>query len=211
MHANDRSVAEAVGVRQHLPGTRRAQIVQAAAELFTAKGYHGASMDDIGKRVGMLKGSLYAHVSRKEELLLEIASTAAREFAAAVTPVVHGEAPAGDKLRCALREHLRTARDLGPIASAFATEARHLDGQPSVWIAESQRRYERLWQRIFEQGVQAGSFRPSLDPVLAVDLALAALAWIQPRLCDPALDTDQLAADLCALLLKGLLPEHVAR
>ena len=200
MYANDRSVAEE---ERGLPGSRRAQIVRAAAELFAAKGYHGASMDDIGKRVGMLKGSLYAHISRKEEILLEIASTAAREFSAALGPVVRAEAPAAEMLHWALREHLRAARELGALALVFAGETRHLDGQPAAWIAESQRRYERLWRGIFEQGVQAGAFRQTLDPVLATDLALAALTWIQPRLRDPTVDIDQLATDLCALLLEG--------
>jgi len=203
MYANDRSVAEGEGSQRYLPGTRRDQIIRAAAALFSAKGYHGASMDDIGKHVGMLKGSLYAHVSRKEEILLEIASTAARAFAAAVGTAVHGEAPAGEMLYRAVREHLRTARDLGPLASVFATESRHLDGQPAVWIDESRRRYERLWQRIFEQGVQRGAFRPSLDPALATDLVLGALAGVQPRLSDPTVDLDQLAIDLCTLLVEG--------
>jgi TetR/AcrR family transcriptional regulator, cholesterol catabolism regulator len=45
-------------------------ILQAAAELFRERGFHGASVQDIAARVGMRKGNLYNYVSSKEELLL---------------------------------------------------------------------------------------------------------------------------------------------
>ncbi len=111
-------------------GTRREQIVAAAAELFSVQGYHATTMDDIGKRVGLLKGSLYAHVANKEELLLEIVSTAARCFTTALQPVACGTESAPLKLRLALRAHLHTAWDLGPLARVFLTEAQHLQRAP---------------------------------------------------------------------------------
>src|SRR5947209_3285787 len=84
-------------------GARREQIVEEAATLFSVKGYHGTSMQDIAERVGLLKGSLYAHVANKEEVLLEIVSTASRHFMAAVEPAARGEEPAPERLRLALR------------------------------------------------------------------------------------------------------------
>ena len=79
MKANERLVAE-FNDGAPVVGARRQQIMDAAAELFSVRGYHGTSMQDIGQRVGLLKGSLYAHVATKEELLLEIVSAAAPAF-----------------------------------------------------------------------------------------------------------------------------------
>ncbi len=48
------------------------KIIQAALELFVRKGYHGTSVTDIVKKVGLTKGSLYGHFKSKAELLLRI-------------------------------------------------------------------------------------------------------------------------------------------
>lgn len=52
--------------------TSRSQIVDAARELMRAKGYAATSMKDVADRVGLLKGSLYAHFPSKEALVPEI-------------------------------------------------------------------------------------------------------------------------------------------
>jgi AcrR family transcriptional regulator len=185
-------------------GTRREQIVAAAAELFSARGYHATSMQDIGQRVGLLKGSLYAHVANKEELLLEILSTAARRFTAALQPVVGSAEPPPVKLRLALRAHLRTTWELGPLARVFLLEARHLQEEPAAWIGEARERYEALWQRIFADGATDGSFRRDLDIRLVVSLVLAAANWTPPEgvLGEPEA-VSAFADRLCDLLLDG--------
>lgn len=50
----------------------REDILEAAAQIFRQKGFHGASMSDIAKAVNLQKASLYHHVSSKQEILLEI-------------------------------------------------------------------------------------------------------------------------------------------
>jgi AcrR family transcriptional regulator len=185
--------------------SRRDQIVAAAAALFSVYGYHGTSMEDIGKRVGMLKGSLYAHVANKEELLLEIVSTASRRFTAALQPIARGDEPAPIKLRLALRAHLRTAFEIGPLAQVFLLEARHLEKEPARWIGEARERYEALWRQIVEQGMADGAFRAEIDARLAVSLALAAANWTTPQTPprEPA-EADAFADRLAELLLDGL-------
>lgn len=48
----------------------KSELVSIAADLFRQKGYSGTSIDDIAKKVGLTKGSLYHHFSGKEELAL---------------------------------------------------------------------------------------------------------------------------------------------
>src|SRR5438874_2543096 len=50
----------------------RSDIVDAAAKVFGAHGYERATLDEIASIVGMQKGSLYYHISSKEELLFSI-------------------------------------------------------------------------------------------------------------------------------------------
>ncbi|MDN5725691.1 MAG: TetR/AcrR family transcriptional regulator [Propionibacteriales bacterium] len=51
---------------------RRSQLVDAAAEVFTSKGFHAAAMDDIAEAAGVSKPVLYQHFSSKLELYVDL-------------------------------------------------------------------------------------------------------------------------------------------
>ncbi len=51
---------------------REALILQAAEEVLQEKGYYDTSMDEIAARVGIAKGTIYAHFPGKEELVVAI-------------------------------------------------------------------------------------------------------------------------------------------
>lgn len=53
-------------------GARRLEILDAAAGLFAARGFHGVSIEDIGGAVGTTGPALYRHFSGKEALLAEM-------------------------------------------------------------------------------------------------------------------------------------------
>jgi AcrR family transcriptional regulator len=52
--------------------TRREQILDAAAELFARRGFHGVSIDDIGAAVGISGPALYRHFRSKDAMLGEM-------------------------------------------------------------------------------------------------------------------------------------------
>jgi AcrR family transcriptional regulator len=51
---------------------RRAQLLDAAAEVFVAAGYHSAAMDEIAERAGVSKPVLYQHFPSKLDLYLNV-------------------------------------------------------------------------------------------------------------------------------------------
>lgn len=51
---------------------RRAEVVDAAARVFSERGYHGASTQDIADRLGMRQASLYYYFASKEAALEEV-------------------------------------------------------------------------------------------------------------------------------------------
>jgi AcrR family transcriptional regulator len=63
---------------------RRAQLLDAAKEVFVQRGYHAAAMDEIAERAGVSKPVLYQHFPGKLELYLALLDTSIDEFDAQV-------------------------------------------------------------------------------------------------------------------------------
>jgi AcrR family transcriptional regulator len=59
--------------RRALPSeARRAAILAAALEEFTARGYEGARLDDVARRAGIAKGTIYLYFTDKEALFQDL-------------------------------------------------------------------------------------------------------------------------------------------
>ena len=56
--------------------------------LFGKQGYSGTSVRDLATEVGVLPGSLYAHIQSKEALLVEIVADGIHRFITAVEPML---------------------------------------------------------------------------------------------------------------------------
>ena len=70
---------------QRLPRReRRAQLLDAAREVFVASGYHAAAMDDIAEAAGVSKPVLYQHFPGKLELYLALLDASSDALIAAV-------------------------------------------------------------------------------------------------------------------------------
>ncbi len=50
----------------------RQTLVEAAAEVFAKKGFHGASLEEIGEVAGFSRGAIYSNFGSKEELLFGV-------------------------------------------------------------------------------------------------------------------------------------------
>jgi AcrR family transcriptional regulator len=73
------------GDRQRPGATAREEILDAAAELFTSRGYAATSTRTIAEAVGIRQASLYYHFASKEEVLAEILAGTVRPSLAHAT------------------------------------------------------------------------------------------------------------------------------
>src|SRR5213080_880881 len=77
---------------------RRAAIIEAALDEFTARGFAATRLDDIAKRAGVAKGTIYLHFKDKESMFEELIRTA-------IVPLVsrmHAPPPTGGSVRDAV-------------------------------------------------------------------------------------------------------------
>ncbi len=182
--------------------TRRSELTREAAKLFAQKGYHGTSIGDIAEALGVQKGSLYAHIASKEDLLYETMREGAAAFHAALDAVPE-DAPATEKIRLALRGHLRVVADQLDVATVFVQEWRYLEGERRDEIVAERRRYEERIRDLFREGRELSELRADLDDASAALLLLSAANWAYTWL-RPGRDTDELADRFFALLVDGI-------
>jgi AcrR family transcriptional regulator len=86
------------GDRQRPGGTPREEILDAAAELFTSRGYAATSTRMIAEAVGIRQASLYYHVANKEELLEELLAETVQPSLAFALSLDAGAGPADARL-----------------------------------------------------------------------------------------------------------------
>ena len=108
--------------------TRREELAREAARLFAEKGYHGTSIGALADAIGVQKGSLYAHIEGKQDLLFETMRQGAEAFHGALDEIPE-ELPATEKIRLALRAHLRVVAGQLELATVFVQEWRYLDDE----------------------------------------------------------------------------------
>jgi AcrR family transcriptional regulator len=181
---------------------RRNELTRQAARLFAEKGYHGTSIGEIADALGVQKGSLYAHIKSKQDLLYETMLEGAHAFHAGLD-AVPDELPATEKIRLALRSHLRVVADQLEVATVFVQEWRYLEGERRNEILGERRRYEERIRALFREGRELGELRTDLDDATAALLALSAANWAYTWL-QPGRDTDELADRFYALLVDGM-------
>lgn len=184
---------------------RRAEMVSAAARLFSERGYHGTSMQHLADALGLLRGSLYAHIGSKEELLFDVVNEGADRFLERGRQAADMQAFASVRLRRLLVGHVETAIEHLDAATVFLNEWRYLSDDLKEVIQAKRDRYESIVRSIVEDGITAGEFRPDANVRFAARLVLSAgnwtYAWYRPG---GELGPTEIGERFAELLIKGL-------
>ena len=159
-------------------------------------------MDALAQAFGVQKGSLYSLTGSKQELLFTTLREGAVAFHAALDEVPD-DASAVERIRLALRGHLRVVSEQLDVATVFIREWRYLEGDRREEIVGERRRYEERIRGLFREGRERGELRTDLDDGAAALLVLSAANWAYTWLA-PGRDTDALADSFAAILVDGI-------
>ncbi len=184
--------------------TRR-DVVEAAGRLFAQKGYHGTSMRDLGRELGLLGSSLYAHISSKEDLLVEVVDRGAAMFQESADRALSAPGSAVDRLRALVAGHVGVVLGHMDEVRTFLNEARALDDGHRARVLAARDRYEQAFRQVLAEGVEEGSFRADLDPKLTAIFVLSILNALDRwyRRGGP-LDADGLVDALMEFVMEGI-------
>ncbi|HSO13459.1 MAG TPA: TetR/AcrR family transcriptional regulator [Anaerolineales bacterium] len=183
----------------------RQDILEAAAQVFRQKGFHGASMNDIAGAVNLQKASLYHHVSSKQEILLELLDQALRMLLERISVISSQSVSADVKLRLMILEYLQILAENADLAAVLLFEHRALERRQHVRHVPNRDKFESLWRDVINEGVNDGLFKVN-DVAMTARALLGlmnwTLTWYRP---DGKKSIQQIADDYSNLLLSGLL------
>src|SRR5574339_1178140 len=183
----------------------REDILEAAAQVFRQKGFHGASMNDIAEAVNLQKASLYHHVSSKQEILFEILDRALELLLERISPIASLDLPADERLRQMICEYLQILAENTDLSAVLLFEHRSLEGRQHARHLPNRDKFEALWRDVLQEGVRAKHFVCEDVPVTAraiLGIMNWTITWYRPN---GALTIRQIADQYTNLLLNGLL------
>jgi AcrR family transcriptional regulator len=184
---------------------RRREIYEAAARLICAKGYLGASLQDIATACGLTKAGLYHHCRSKADLLLEIMHYGMDFFEQRVLDPVMGIADPVERLRTCMRLNVRLVTDdrtkeITVILHEHAT----LTGDAGAQINARKKRYVHFLESSFAEAVRTGRIR-KIHPKVAAFSFLGQILWIYKWFRDDGpVSATALAAEMERVFFDGL-------
>jgi len=136
----------------------RENILEAAAQIFSQKGYHATSMNDIASAVNLQKASLYYHVKSKEEILLSLLDEALELVITRISDVLQQPIASDDKLRLAIKTYLQTLAEQPDLAAILLLEHRSLNSELHALHQPHRDRFELIWRQILKAGFEEAKF-----------------------------------------------------
>jgi AcrR family transcriptional regulator len=148
---------------------RDRRILDEAAKLFVARGFHGVGVDEIGERAGVTGPAIYRHFSGKDEILARILDEAMDELMAATDPV-HGD-PALD-LEGAISHHIDFAINQRHLVQVYQRDVSSLVEPWRTAFTRRRAEYSDRWEALFVARY------PDLEVGVAATVSQACLGMI---------------------------------
>jgi AcrR family transcriptional regulator len=155
-------------IKQERAARTRVEILEAAINLFSRRGFLATTMADLSRAIRMTPGALYWHFPTKEDLLLaaieELHQRCVREFEdvlRAARPL-----PAREQLQTFTERtqgFLRGHREYGIFFAMLAAEAAESNDRVADAIREKLTLYAKVLEGIIRHGQRTGEFRQDVD------------------------------------------------
>jgi len=153
---------------------RRVQLLDAAARLFSQRGFRATSMRDIAKAVDMLSGSIYYHFNSKQDILLAVYAEGARRIGESVDAALARETDPWKRLEAASAAHLNA---LGVIHQDYAQVMIRTLPQEADDIGVQLRDIRRDYEARFRRLIDELPLPPGVDRHYLRLMLIGALNW----------------------------------
>jgi AcrR family transcriptional regulator len=198
--------------RQRRKDARPSEIVEAAMEIFAERGFGAARLEDVARRAGVAKGTVFVYFSTKEDLFRAVAQSVLTLHLDRLQPVATGlDKPMAELVPLLLRQVAAVIGSgrLPAMMRLMIAESRQFPDLARVWHDEVVAKVLELVTATIERAQARGEVRPGNARLFAFSIVgpMLASALFREVFRDVALlpDVDALATQHAQTVLNGLL------
>lgn len=179
----------------------RASLLAAAAEVFAARGFQAASVDEVAEAAGFTKGAVYSHFESKEDLFLAMLDERFAERIEELRSVLDDDREVGEQAREA-GQGFMTYLDADPRWSPLFFEFwAHAVRNPDV-ATKLVPRYRAVRQAVAEAIERRGRELGHEPPIPAHDVAAMTFAMANGMALEHTLEPEEVPAELYGTMLE---------
>jgi AcrR family transcriptional regulator len=190
--------------KQSKPETRLEEVLQSAANIFFAKGFHATSIEDVARDVGMLKGSLYYYIKSKEDLLFQLLLAGIEDGDAFIAQQIDREGDPVEQLEKAIRAQMDYIIQNRVPFGLFLHEFDSLSGKRQHKLIAVMSRYNSRFVELVRRGQEQGKIMEG-EPWIIVNGILGMCNWLY-RWYDPdqVSDPEKIKAVFLQMIFVGI-------
>jgi AcrR family transcriptional regulator len=190
--------------KQAKPATRLEEVLQSAANIFFAKGFHATSIEDVARDVGMLKGSLYYYIKSKDDLLFRLLLAGIEDGDAFIARQIDPEGDPVEQLERAIRAQIDYIIQNRVPFGLFLHEFDSLSGKKQHKLISVMSRYNSRFVELVQRGQEQGRIIGG-EPWIIVNGILGMCNWLYRWYdTDEISDPEQVKEIFLRMLLQGI-------
>ena len=190
--------------KQTKPSSRLEEVLQSAANIFFAKGFHATSIEDVARDVGMLKGSLYYYIKSKDDLLFRLLLAGIEDGDAFIARKIDPKGDPLEELERAIRAQIDYIIQNRVPFGLFLHEFDSLSGKRQHKLISVMSRYNSRFVELVRRGQEQGKLVEG-DPSIVVNGILGMCNWLYRWYdTDYASSPEQIKEVFVRMILKGI-------
>ena len=202
--------ASVPGAKRHAsrpPAERRVEdILTAARDVFTQKGYQEALISEIAERAGIVEGSIYRFFANKRDLLIKTVERWYEDLLVHDEELFAGVKGTRNRIRFIVYHHLATIRREPALSRLVFEELRPDPGYRAMRLFQLNQAYTQRIVEVVKTATSAGEFNDDISPSLVRDMIYGA---VEHRTCaflrdEGDFDIETTADGITELVYRGL-------
>jgi AcrR family transcriptional regulator len=155
----------------------RERLLQAAVDLYSAKGFGGASVEDVVRRAGVTKGAFYHHFESKAHLIMAIHNGFVDLQIGEITGIIEKGLTPEETLAEAIVVVVRNVLNRKESVTLFIREYPAMPDDVNRAVRARRREYEQLLVGVIDRGRESGVFHTELPTNVLLYGILGMCAW----------------------------------
>jgi len=190
--------------KQTKPSSRLEEVLQSAANIFFAKGFHATSIEDVARDVGMLKGSLYYYIKSKDDLLFRLLLAGIEDGDAFIAQQIDPQGDPLEQLERAIRAQIDYIIEKRVQFGLFLHEFDSLSGKRQHKLISVMSRYNARFVELVQRAQQQGRLIHG-QPWVIVNGILGMCNWLYRWYdADQMTDAEQIKSIFVRMIFEGV-------